>query len=347
MNPGARVNPSRSTTSVVRAGLSSPGGAIATMRSPPTATSAGRPGDPVPSITFASRSSTSISAPLLRDAHQLAAPSSCEDERVLALIFSPQAVGWRRWLSPRRWTGPERSKADVLHLTQRQRTPADARTPSKPTGNAETMPTAPHAQQRSGSIAPDPQLPRVSDPVQLASILPEDLSPCLRREGGHLHLHALQRVRVQARRVREVGLEEDRVLADRLDELGQLVAVVLEPERRVEVAPEVLRRRLLQRLELLGCVLGHLVVESFEDEGNPPHAAFHRHHLEVRMAIEDARDDRVRNHACIADEEQRAAERQLGVGRLGRPVVLPTEGFRRDACPDMEVHWQLELSADL
>ena len=55
-----------------------------------------------------------------------------------------------------------------------------------------------------------------------------------------------ERVRVEARRVREVGLEQDAVLADRVDEVGQLVAVVLEPERGVHVAPEVLRRHLLQ-----------------------------------------------------------------------------------------------------
>ena len=52
--------------------------------------------------------------------------------------------------------------------------------------------------------------------------------------------------RVQARGVREVGLEQDAVLADRVDEVGQLVPVVLEPERGVELLAEVLRRQLLQ-----------------------------------------------------------------------------------------------------
>ena len=71
-----------------------------------------------------------------------------------------------------------------------------------------------------------------SEPVQLAGVLAHDLPPGLERERGHLLGDGLERRRVHARRVGEVGLEENVVLADRLDEVGQLVPVVLEPERR-------------------------------------------------------------------------------------------------------------------
>ena len=44
------------------------------------------------------------------------------------------------------------------------------------------------------------------------------------RQRRHLRLHRLERIRVQARRMGEVRLEQDVVLADRLDQIRQLVA---------------------------------------------------------------------------------------------------------------------------
>src|SRR4051812_14272452 len=102
-----------------------------------------------------------------------------------------------------------------------------------------------------------------SEAIQLAGVLAHDLRSRRFAQRRHLGLDGLQRARVRARGVREVGLEENAVFSDRLDEVGELVAVVLEPERGVHVAGEVLRGRLAQLVELLGRVLGHLVLERF------------------------------------------------------------------------------------
>ena len=76
-----------------------------------------------------------------------------------------------------------------------------------------------------------------SEPVELAGVLAEDLAREPRARASAIFASTVcERVRVEARRVGEVRLEEDAVLADRLDQVGQLVAVVLEPERGVQVA---------------------------------------------------------------------------------------------------------------
>ena len=65
------------------------------------------------------------------------------------------------------------------------------------------------------------------------------------------------------------------------------------------------------------------------------------------MAVEDARQDEVGDDAGVADEQQRAADGELGVHRVRRPRVLAEERHRRDARPDVEVHRQLQIAADL
>ena len=79
--------------------------------------------------------------------------------------------------------------------------------------------------------------------------------------------------------------------------------------------------------ELLRRVLGHLVVERLEDERDPAHAALHRHHLEVGVAVEHAREDQVGHDPGVADEQQRAPDGELGV--LG--VRIPGT-CRRTSC---------------
>src|SRR5271167_1368490 len=74
--------------------------------------------------------------------------------------------------------------------------------------------------------------------VELQRVLPEDLALHLRREGRHLLRHGVERLGVQAGRVGEVGLEENAVRPDRLDERRQVV--LLEPEGGVEISLEVL-----------------------------------------------------------------------------------------------------------
>ena len=130
--------------------------------------------------------------------------------------------------------------------------------------------------------------------------------------------------------------------------LGQLVAVVLEPERRVEVAAEVLRRHLLQRGQLLGRVLGHLVVERLEDERDPADAALDRDHLEVGVPVEDAREDQVGHHPRVADEQHACRRWPAWRSRCATPTgTCRRSVMRRDAGPDVEVHGQLELGAGL
>ena len=63
--------------------------------------------------------------------------------------------------------------------------------------------------------------------------------------------------------------------------------------------------------ELVGRVLRHLVVERLEDERDPADAALDRHHLQVGVAVEHARQDQVRDDARVADEQQRAADGEL------------------------------------
>jgi len=65
--------------------------------------------------------------------------------------------------------------------------------------------------------------------------------PGPRVELAHVGVRARERVGVEARRVREVGLEHDAVLADRAHERREVRA--LEPDRGVHLALEVLRRR--------------------------------------------------------------------------------------------------------
>src|SRR4051812_34243318 len=183
--------------------------------------------------------------------------------------------------------------------------------------------------------------------VEPTGVLAVDLGLRLPRQRRHLLLHALERARVEAGRVREVGLEQDPVLADGLDELRQPVAVVLEPEGRVDVALEVLRRRLLQSREVCLRVLVHLVVESLEDERDPADTALDGDRLQGWVPVEDAGQDEVGDDPRVADEQQRAADGQFRGLLLRCPCVVAVEGHRGDARADVEVHRQLEVGAHL
>src|SRR5579883_2156456 len=97
--------------------------------------------------------------------------------------------------------------------------------------------------------------PRLLQPVELGGVLAQDLAAALRPEREHLLLDGVERRRVQARRVREVGLEEDVVLTDPVHEVLDVPAVLLEPERGEPVVLEVLRRLAGELLGLLGGVL--------------------------------------------------------------------------------------------
>src|ERR1700722_20114974 len=81
--------------------------------------------------------------------------------------------------------------------------------------------------------------PEPLEPVELRGVLTKDLALHLRRQGRHLLGHRFERLWVEARRVREVRLEQDAVGSHRVDEGRQVV--LLEPERGVEVPLEVFR----------------------------------------------------------------------------------------------------------
>ena len=134
---------------------------------------------------------------------------------------------------------------------------------------------------------------------------------------------------------------------DGVDQVGQLVPVVLEPERGIQIAPEVLRGQLAQCGELLRCVLRHLVIQRFEDERDPSHSALDRDDLQLRMPVEHSREDHVGHHAGVPDEEERAPDRKFRVLGMRLPRVLPEEGHRRHAGADVEMDRQLQVRADL
>ena len=64
---------------------------------------------------------------------------------------------------------------------------------------------------------------RLGEAGTARGVLAHDLAASGVRQRRHLGLHRLERVRVQAGRMGEVGLEEDVVLADGLDQIRQLV----------------------------------------------------------------------------------------------------------------------------
>src|SRR6478735_8553325 len=183
--------------------------------------------------------------------------------------------------------------------------------------------TGPRRAAAPSTRRPPIQCPMVStgvrlrlEAVELTGVLAVDLLLRLHRQRRHLVLHRRERLGVEAGGVREVGLEEDAVLADRLDEVGQLVARVLEPERGEHVRAEVLRRHLLHLGQLVGRVFRHLVVERFEHERDPADATLDRDHLQLGEPVEHARQDDVGEHARVADEQQRATDGELGVHRV-------------------------------
>ena len=97
--------------------------------------------------------------------------------------------------------------------------------------------------------------------------------------------------RVQARGVREVGLEHDVVLADLVDEAA---AGRRGSFSNQNVAYQLSRKysdgSFVQLRGVLGRVLQQLVVHRLEDERDPADAALDRHHLEVGVAVEHARE---------------------------------------------------------
>ena len=123
--------------------------------------------------------------------------------------------------------------------------------------------------------------------------------------------------------------------------------MLLEPERRVPVRPEVLRRQLRQLGRVLGRVLQELVVHRLEDERDPADAALDRDHLQRGEPVEDPGEHGVDHDAGVVEEQHRAADRGLDVLVLRRPEVLAVEVHRGVAGADVEVHRHVEIGAHL
>src|SRR5579875_78362 len=188
-----------------------------------------------------------------------------------------------------------------------------------------------------------PAGPLRSKAVELPRVLAEDLPTSSFAQDGELPLDRLERVGVQTGGMGEIRLEQDPILADGIDEVTQTVEVVLEPERRVDVRLEVLRRLPLHLPQVVGGVLRHLVVERLEDERDPSPPAFDGDHLKLGVAIEYPGEDHVHDHPRVPNEQQGAADRELSVDWMRRPWVLPVEAHSRHARPDVEVNGKLVL----
>src|SRR5215469_11587588 len=97
---------------------------------------------------------------------------------------------------------------------------------SLPPRSSRSVPPAPV-----GSLTVPPARPCGLEPVEPDGVAAHHLALRIGTQRSDLLAHYLERLRVQAGRVREVGLEHDVVLADRVDEMLQVTAAGLEPER--------------------------------------------------------------------------------------------------------------------
>src|SRR6516225_9999657 len=130
--------------------------------------------------------------------------------------------------------------------------PGASTRPSRSTNSAAGAASLPPRSSRSvppapvGSLTVPPAYPCGSEPVEPDGVAAHHLALRIGTQRSDLLAHYLERLRVQAGRVREVGLEHDVVLADGVDEMLQVAAAGLEPERGIPVVPEVLRGELLE-----------------------------------------------------------------------------------------------------
>src|SRR5690242_1491604 len=129
--------------------------------------------------------------------------------------------------------------------------------------------------------------------IQLLGVVPQDLAPyrflTIREPTDDPVVHF---VPVQRGRVREVGLKEDIVHPDFIDQPSR--RRLLEPVTRIDIAGEILGRQQLEIWSLFSHAVAHeLVIERFEREGDPTYPALDRHEFNLRMARQHPRHDQV------------------------------------------------------
>jgi hypothetical protein len=174
------------------------------------------------------------------------------------------------------------------------------------------------------------------DAVELRRVVPQELAAHLGRRfaqaGLDLLLHG---VAVEARGVREVGLEEDVVDGDLVEQAPGRDR--LEPVAGVDLAGEVLRRQQLPLARAIVAALEVGVVDRLEHERDPADAALHRHHLQLREAGQHAAAEQVGHLQAVLQEE---LGRGVGVGRRGAVGGDPLGGERGGgvAAAQVEVH---------
>src|SRR5436190_1656621 len=121
--------------------------------------------------------------------------------------------------------------------------------------------------------------------VALRRILPEELLPRRLRDRRPLQ-HGVDRLREPALRVRVVGGEHQRVLADRLDGVAQGLLALVELDALVVLrAADVLARLPLERRQRVLAHLG-LLVEPRGPEGQPAVAALERGDPQLGVAVQ-------------------------------------------------------------
>src|SRR5580698_6111843 len=166
---------------------------------------------------------------------------------------------------------------------------------------------------------------RPLEAVELAGVVSHD--PCLglRTERTHLLGNALDRRRVETGRVWKIGFEQDPIVTDDVHDVLQLAVTLFEPEGRIPMLGEVFGGLPLHRLEVIGGVLGELVVHGLEDERDPADATLDGDHGEVGEPVEHAGKDRVHHYTGAVEEEHGATDGRLDVLVLRLPEVVAEE----------------------
>ena len=143
----------------------------------------------------------------------------------------------------------------------------------------------------------------------------------------------------------EVGLEQHVVGADLVDELvgGQ----VLEPVAAVHLATEILAGAQAELRLHVGAELFHLVVERLQHERDPADSRLHRHDLERRVALQHPGEDQVGQHPGVGQIHHGRADGQLFVVALRGPWRGAEPAHRALAGPDVEVHREPVVAAEL
>src|SRR5262245_11022537 len=152
------------------------------------------------------------------------------------------------------------------------------------------------------SLAMSFTVPRLQQTVQLAGVLAQNLALNGRADRSQVLADPLLRVGPDAVGVRIVRTPHDVVLADERDHHRHRGLVLI---GRVPLAPPELAG-LHRQIELVVAVLV-LLVHAIQDIGKPRHAGLAEHELELRKAIEGARENDAREELGRDDLEHGGA----------------------------------------